>query len=87
MRPVKSQKEEYRKVCEAMENLERKAGHGKEPLPEDRELYMRLVQIKKTLEWAFPRLIRTKSKGADRIVELMGHKHYRMGPTSDLLYP
>ena len=71
-----------------MRALEGKAGGDlREPLPEDRELYMRLVTAKRTLEWVYPHLIKTKGKGGERFVELSGYKHWVMGPAHDLLYP
>ena len=56
-------------------------------MPEDNELYMRLATVKDTLEWAYPRLIKTTAKGHERLSELMGYKHYVMGPTFTLLHP
>lgn len=85
MRKRKGMRNEYNKVCRAMRKLARKGG-GK-PLPQDDELYCRLAAVKKTLEWVYPRLIKTSAKGHARLNELMGHRHYAMGPTHAELYP
>jgi hypothetical protein len=88
MRNARPVREEYKKVCQAMEALLKKRGRqNRTPLPQDEELYLRLVTIKKTLEWVHPKLIKTTGKGPDRFVEIAGVRHYVMGPTHDLLYP
>jgi hypothetical protein len=76
---------EYKKVCAAMDDLAKKGGHS--PLPKDSDLYCRLAVVKKTLEWVHPVLIRTTAKGPDRYNELMGHRHWAFGPTHAVLYP
>ena len=88
MRSPSSVKSEYRKVCQAMHDLLQKGGpRNRTPLECDEILYLRLETIKRTLEWVFPRLIKTSAKGHGRLNELLGYKHYAMGPTHDTLYP
>lgn len=85
MRSSRMVRHEYKRVCEAMSGLAKKGGNS--PLCQDEELYLRLATIKNTLEWVHPRLIKTCAEGHDRLNELMGHRHYAMGPTHDVLYP
>jgi hypothetical protein len=80
-------RKEHEAASEAMRQLTKKGKGGRNPLPEDNELYMRLATVKDTLEWAYPRLIKTTAKGHERLSELMGYKHYVMGPTFTLLHP
>lgn len=77
---------EYKKVCEAMDDVLQNGG-GRTPLPEDNDLYCRLAVVKKTLEWVHSMLIPTTTKGRDRSNELMGHRHIAKGPTHAVLYP
>ncbi len=71
-----------------MRDLEKKEGaRGNAPSPKDKELYLRLDAVKKTLEWVHSRLIKTTAKRPDRFMELAGYKHYVLGPTHDQLYP
>jgi hypothetical protein len=86
MRPATLVRKEYKAVCQAMKDLAKK-GSGKTPLPKDEEQYCRLATIKNTLEWVHPKLIKTTAKGHERLKELMGHRHYAMGPTHAELYP
>jgi len=79
-------RQEYRYVCEEMRKLAAKGGYGG-PLPKDVDLYCRLAAVKKTLEWVHSGLIKTQAKGADRMNELCGCKHYVHGPTFAELYP
>lgn len=85
MRRPKQVREEYKAVTRAMRDLASKGKHG--PLAADEELYCRLAAIKNTLEWVYPRLIKTKAKGHERLNELMGYRHFAMGPTHAALYP
>lgn len=85
MRDPLAVRHEYKKVCGAMSDLAKRGGNS--PLSQDEDLYLRLAAIKKTLEWVHPRLIKTTAKGHDRLNELVGHRHYAMGPTHDALYP
>jgi len=78
-------REEYKKVCQAMADLDRKGG-GHTPLPEDSDVYCWLAVVKKTLEWVHPILIKTAAKRADRWDELMGHRHFVIGPTHAVLH-
>jgi hypothetical protein len=88
MRNARAVREEYKKVCQAMKDLLKKGGRrARTPLPQDEELYLRLVTVKKTLEWIHPKLIKTTGKDPDRFVEVAGERHYVMGPAHDLLYP
>jgi hypothetical protein len=75
---------EYKTVCQAMADLKRK-GDGHSPLPEDSDTYCRLAVVKNTLEWVHPILIKTSK--TDRWNELMGQRHFVMGPTHAVLYP
>jgi hypothetical protein len=77
---------EYKKVCQAMDALDKKGG-GHSPLPEDSDLYCRLSVLKNTLEWVHPILIKTKATGPDRFNELMGHRYMAFGPTFAVMYP
>jgi hypothetical protein len=86
MRTPMSVRREYKKVCEAMDDLVKK-GAGHTPLPEDSDVYCRLAVVKKTLEWVHSVLIKTTTKGPDRYNELAGHRHHVMGPTHAVLYP
>jgi hypothetical protein len=85
MRSVQQVRNEYKAVCQAMHDLRKKG--GKAPLPQDEELYCRLAAIRNTLEWVYPRLIKTTAKGNDRFTELAGYRHYVFGPTHAELYP
>jgi hypothetical protein len=88
MRSPKAIRAEYKKVCRAMDALMKKGGlRSRMPLPQDQELYLRLGAVKDTLEWVHPRLIKTTAKGHGRFNELVGHRHYAMGPTHAELYP
>lgn len=88
MRSPACVKSEYRKVCQAMDDLLKKGGpRNRTPLECDESLYLRLDAIKITLEWVYPRLIKTSAKGHGRLNELIGNRHYAMGPTHDTLYP
>lgn len=78
-------RKEYRKVCHEMDLLRQK-GRGT-PLPDDSDVYCRLAVVKKTLEWVHPLLIKTAAKGSDRFNELLGHRHYALGPTHAVLHP
>jgi len=79
-------RQEYKNVCQEMSNLVKKGG-GYGPLPQDVDVYCRLAAVMKTLEWVHSGLIETTAKGADRINELCGYKHYVHGPTFAELYP
>jgi hypothetical protein len=80
--------QEYKTVCAAMAQLCEKGGRSdRTPLPGDEDLYCRLAVVKETLEWVHPKLIKTTAKGAARFNELMGYRHYAMGPTHAVLYP
>jgi hypothetical protein len=85
MRSPKQVREEYKYVCKKMADLMKKGSDG--PLPQDSDLYCRLGTVKNTLEWVHPLLIRTKAKGADRLNELISHRHYFLGPTFAELHP
>lgn len=85
MRRPQQVRKEYKTVCQAMRDLMKKG--GRTPLPQDEGLYCRLAAVKKTLEWVYPRLIKTTAKGHDRLSELAGYRHYVMGPTHAELYP
>lgn len=69
-----------------MKKLEKKGSGHRIPLEGDMELYMRLSAIKNTLEWIYPRLIKTTAKGHERLDEI-SRKHVLMGPTFAELYP
>jgi hypothetical protein len=86
MRAPSSIREEYKQVCKAMGDLDKKGG-GYSPLPEDSDLYCRLAVVKNTLEWVHPVLVKTTTKGQDRYNELMGHRYLAFGPTHAVLYP
>lgn len=87
MRSESFVRQEHEAACAAMKKLEKKGKRGM-PLPQDTQSYMRLAAIKNTLEWVYPRLIKTTARGhAKRMNELMGHKHYVIGPTKAELYP
>jgi hypothetical protein len=77
---------EYKYVCKTMHNLDKKGG-GHSPLPSDSDLYCRLEVVKNTLEWVHPLLIRTECKGPGRLNELLGYKHFAMGPTRAVMHP
>jgi len=84
-RPSKFEKE-YKIVCAEMKKLQGS-------LPQNETLYLRLASIKDTLEWAYPRLIKTKRVSRDRVENanargliLMGYKHLVFGPTTALLH-
>jgi hypothetical protein len=73
---------EYKKVCAALDVLHEGAS-TRRCASGDKDLYIRLTSIKKTLEWIYPRLIKTKGIGRVRFSELMEHKHFEIGPTDD----
>jgi hypothetical protein len=72
-------------VCAHMNELVPTGHQG--PTSKDEELYMRLYSIKQTLEWVYPSLIKTTSKGVERQMEMAGHRHYLAGPLHATLYP
>jgi hypothetical protein len=86
MRTPRLVRKEYKSVCAAMRALDKKGG-GHSPLPKDSDLYCRLAVVKNTLEWVHPLLIKTDAKGPDRLNELLGYKHFAMGPTLAVLHP
>jgi hypothetical protein len=88
MKTATAIRKEYRRVCDAMKDLEKKNGSEGKPLPHDEGLYFRLYTIQYTLEWVHSGLIKTASRKPDeRRIELMGHKHYIYGPVHRTLYP
>jgi hypothetical protein len=90
MRSYTQIRAEYKRVIEKIKELEERAADKgwQGVLPEDHDLYFRLYEIKQTLEWVAPSLIKTQSrKRAERRIELMGYRHYVAGPLHALLYP
>ncbi len=85
MRSAVAIRKEHKAVREKMDEL-MLAGDG-QPLPQFEQLYFRLYSIKQTLEWVYPALIKTQSKGTDRLEELSGYRHYVFGPRHATLYP
>jgi len=79
-------RKEYKSVCQAMRDLDKKGG-AHSPSPKDSDLYCRLAVVKNTLEWVHPLLIKTEAKGPDRLNELLGNKHIARGPTLAVLHP
>lgn len=56
------------------------------PLPNKRELYLRLYSIQQTLEWVHPYLVKAP-KGVSHHQMLIGHKFSVFGPLLATLYP
>lgn len=90
MRSAIAIRKEHKAVRLKMDELTseaRTAGYVQGPLPKDEELYFRLYSIKQTLEWVYPSLIKTTTKGVERHMELAGYRHYVAGPLQATLYP
>ena len=85
MRSARQVRQEYKTVCTEMKRLAAK--NGGTPLAKDSDLYCRLGAVKNTLEWVHPLLIRTVAKGPDRLNELLGYRHYALGPTHAEINP
>lgn len=78
MRRWRDIEREYKSVCDALSK------HSAAN-PGESAVALQLMAIKKTLEWTYPRLIRTKGSGRARWRELLEHRHFVVGPTDDLL--
>ena len=89
MRSASLIRREHKAVIAKMDELMREGEEARYPgpLPKNEELYSRLYSTKQTLEWVHPSLIRTTMKGADRLIELAGYRHYVAGPLHATLYP
>jgi hypothetical protein len=80
MRRWRDIEREYHSVCLALSRLSAAD-------TTDAVVALQLLSIKKTLEWTYPRLIKTRGSGRVRWKELMEHRHFVIGPTEDLLTP
>jgi hypothetical protein len=89
MRSALQIRKEHKAVCAKIDELMQEASEAgwQGPLPKDERLYFDLCGIKLTLEWVLPMLIRTKAIDGDRRTQLMGYRHYVMGPLHATLYP
>jgi len=89
MRSAKAIRKEHKDVCAKIAELMREGDEAgcPGPVPEHEELYFRLYSIQITLEWVHPNLIKTVKCDVPRHMQLIGHKHYTMGPLFRTLYP
>jgi hypothetical protein len=80
MRSYKEIRKEYQNVCAKLKELEDRAKEKEWQgvLPEDEEQYFRAYEIKQTLEWVTPSLVKP---------EIRSYRHIVAGPLHALLYP